>query len=147
MQLNIYFYFRSRCSINTNKVSFNRTLRFSLPNVTVIKFTVHYQTQLQSKFKGTFDSCLFPTVLRTQIFVLYYKMFRGHNNIVNGRLRNFLYKNGLYKTVCNSIRFCKRQNIENMSKGMTYRMRLALQLLYIDLFLMKQYNIRVNPYV
>ena len=30
-------------------------------------------------------------------------------------------KNGLYKKVCNVIRFRESQNNENMSKGMTYR--------------------------
>ena len=34
------------------------------PNTTVVEFTVHCQTQLQSKFKGTVDSCLFLTVIR-----------------------------------------------------------------------------------
>ena len=33
---------------------------------------------------------------------------------------------------------------ENMSMGMTYRTHSALQLLYFDLFLMKQY-IRIDP--
>ena len=32
-------------------------------------------------------------------------MFRGHKNIVYGGICNFLYKNGLYKNVCNGIRF------------------------------------------
>ena len=32
-------------------------------------------------------------------------MFRGHKNVVYGGLRNFPYKNGLYKNVCNVIRF------------------------------------------
>ena len=59
-----------------------------------------------------------------QIFVLYFKMFRGHDNIVNGRLRNFLYKNELNKNVCNVTRFLENQNNENMSKGMTYRTQL-----------------------
>ena len=40
-----------------------------------------------------------------QIFVLYFKMLWGHNNIVYGGPRNFLYKNGLYKNNCNVIRF------------------------------------------
>ena len=53
----------------------------------------------------------------------------------------FLYKNGLYKNICDVIRFHGRPNKENMSKGMTYRTHKALQLLYFDLFLMKQYDI------
>ena len=35
------------------------TLTLSLPNATVVEFTVHCQTRLQSKFTGTVDSCLF----------------------------------------------------------------------------------------
>ena len=72
-------------------------------------------------------------------------MFKGHNNIVYGGKRNFLYKNGFYKNLCNVIRFCgNKKHIENMSIGMTYRTHYALQLLYFDLFLMKQY-IKINP--
>ena len=40
------------------------SLTLSLPNSTVVKFTIHCQTQLQSKLKGTVDSCLFLTVIR-----------------------------------------------------------------------------------
>ena len=43
-----------------------------------------------------------------------------------------------------SLDFAVIKNIENMYMGMTYRTHLALQLLYFDLFLMKQY-IRVDP--
>ena len=39
-------------------------LNTSLTNATVVEFTVHYETQLQSKFKDTVDSCLFLTVIR-----------------------------------------------------------------------------------
>ena len=39
-------------------------LTLSLPNVTAVEFTVHCQTRLQSKFKGTVDGCLFLTVIR-----------------------------------------------------------------------------------
>ena len=62
-------------------------LTLSLPNETVVEFTVHCQTQLQSKFKGTVDSSLFLkiTVIRDANLCLYFKMFSGHNNIV----RNF----------------------------------------------------------
>ena len=34
-------------------------LTLSLPNATVVELIVHCQTRLQSKFKGTVDSCLF----------------------------------------------------------------------------------------
>ena len=43
-----------------------------------------------------------------------------------------------------SLDFAEIQNIENMSMGMTYRTHLALQQLYFDIFLMKQY-IRIDP--
>ena len=46
-----------------------------------------------------------------------------------------------------SLDFADVKNNENMSKGMTYRTHKALQLLYFYSFLMKQYNIRINPYV
>ena len=48
------------------------------------------------------------------------------------------------KMFVKSLDFAKMKNIENMSMGMTYRTHLALQLLYFDLFLMKQ-HIRINP--
>ena len=60
-----------------------------------------------------------------EIFVLYFKMFRGHNNIVYGKLCSFLYKNGLYKNVCDVIRFRGHQSNEKMSKGMTYRTQVS----------------------
>ena len=66
-------------------------------------------------------------------------MVMGHNTIVYGGLRNFLYKNGLTKNFVMSLDFAEIKNIENMSMGMTYRMQKAFQLLYFDLFLMKQY--------
>ena len=43
-----------------------------------------------------------------------------------------------------SLDFAEINNIENMSMGMRYRTHLARQLLYFDLFLVKQY-IRINP--
>ena len=39
-------------------------LTLSLPNATVVEFTVYCQTRLQSKFKGTVDGCLLLTVIR-----------------------------------------------------------------------------------
>ena len=39
-------------------------LTLSLPNATAVEFTVHCQTRLQSKCKGTFDRCLFLTVIK-----------------------------------------------------------------------------------
>ena len=78
-----------------------------------------------------------------QLFVLYFKMSRGHNCIVYGGIRNFLYKNGAYNFFVMSLDFAENKNIKNMSMGMTYRTHQALQLLYFDLFLMKQYT-RIN---
>ena len=43
-----------------------------------------------------------------------------------------------------SLDFAEIKTIENMSMGMTYRTYKAFQLLYFDLFLMKQYII-MNP--
>ena len=40
------------------------SLTLSLPNATVVEFTLHCQMRLQSKFKDTVDSCLFLTVIR-----------------------------------------------------------------------------------
>ena len=46
-------------------------LTLSLPNATVVEFTVHWQTRLQSKFKGTTDSCLFLTHIRDANFCVF----------------------------------------------------------------------------
>ena len=48
------------------------------------------------------------------------------------------------QSFCNVLDFAEIKNIENMSMGMIYRMHLAVQLRYFDLFLMRQY-IRINP--
>ena len=50
----------------------------------------------------------------------------------------------LQKMFVMSLGFVEIKNIENMSMGISYRTHLALQLLYCDLFLMKQYN-GINP--
>ena len=44
-------------------------------------------------------------------------MFRGHNHIVYGGIRNFLYKNGLYKNVCNVIRIRGNQKYRKHVRG------------------------------
>ena len=75
-----------------------------------------------------------------QLFVLYFKMFKGHNSIVYGGMRNFLFMNGLWNFFVMSLDFAEIKNIEIMSMGITYRTHLALQLLYFDLFLTKQYQ-------
>ena len=72
-------------------------------------------------------------------------MFRGHYNIVYGKMRNFLYKNVFFtKIFVMSLNFTEIKNVKNMVMGMTYRTHYTLQLLYFDLFLMKRY-IRINP--
>ena len=53
----------------------------------------------------------------------------------------------LTKMFVMSLDLADVNNTENMSMGMIYRTRLALQLLCFDLILMKQYDIRINPYV
>ena len=40
-----------------------KNYKVSLPNATVVEFTVHCQTRLKSKFKGTVDSWLHLTVI------------------------------------------------------------------------------------
>ena len=70
-------------------------------------------------------------------------MFRGHNSIGYGGLRNFLYKNGVYKLFCNVIRFRGNQKYRKHVHGDDIQGALALQLLYFD-FMMKQ-HIRINP--
>ena len=62
---------------------------------------------------------------------------------------NFCMRVDFTKIFVKSLDFVDVKNIDNMSKGTTYRTHYVLQLLYIlffDLFLMKQYNIRINPY-
>ena len=44
-------------------------------------------------------------------------MSMGHNNIVYGGLRNFLFKNGLYKNVFNVIRFRGNQKYRKHVPG------------------------------
>ena len=99
----------------------NCCLTLSLPNATVVEITVHCQTQLQSKFIDTIDSCQILTVVREKRFVLYYKMLRQHNNIVYGGLRNFCTRMEFTKKIVMSLDFAEIENNENMSKGMTYR--------------------------
>ena len=44
-------------------------------------------------------------------------MFREHNYIVYGGVRNFLYKNGLCKQFCNVIRFRVNQKYQKHVHG------------------------------
>ena len=56
------------------------------------------------------------------MFVLYFEMFRGHNNVIYGDTRNFLHKNGFTELFVMSLDFAEIKNIENMSVGMACRM-------------------------
>ena len=89
-------------------------LPLSLPNATVVEFTVHCQTRLQS---STVDSCLFLTVIGDANISPYFKMFRGHNYIVYDGRCKFLYKNGFYKNVYNVIRFRGNQKYRKHVHG------------------------------
>ena len=90
----------------------------SLPNATVVVFTIHCQTRLQSKFKGTVDSCLFLTVIRdATLCSLFQQMFMGHNNNIYGGLSKFLYKNGFYKKVFKVIEFRGNQKYRKHVRG------------------------------
>ena len=53
------------------------TLTLSLPNATVVEFTVHCQMRLQSKIKGTVDSCLLLTVIRDANLCSLFQNVRG----------------------------------------------------------------------
>ena len=52
-------------------------LTLSLPNATVVEFNVHCQTRLQSKCKGTVDTCLFVTVIRDANFCSLFQNVQG----------------------------------------------------------------------
>ena len=54
----------------------------------------------------------------------------------------FCTKMDFLKKILMSLDFAEIKNIENMSMGMTYRTHKALQLLYFDLFLIKQYILK-----
>ena len=72
-------------------------------------------------------------------------MFRGHKNIVYGGIRNFLYKNGHYKNVCNVIRFRGNKKYRKHVRGDDKQDALSSSTaIFFYLFLLKQY-IRINP--
>ena len=52
-------------------------LTLSLPNATVVEFTVHCQARLQSKSRGTVDSCLFLTVIRDANLCSLFQIVQG----------------------------------------------------------------------
>ena len=56
-------------------------LTLSLPNATVVEFTVHCQTRLQSRFNGTGDSCLFLTVTKDANLCSLFQNVTGHDNM------------------------------------------------------------------
>ena len=98
----------------------SNALTLSLPNATVVEFTIHCQTRLQSKFKGTVDSCLFNRYKELNclffiskcsgdIIVLYIEV----NAIFCTRME--------FSFFVMSLDFAEIKNIENMSMGMAYR--------------------------
>ena len=64
-------------STDGQQTDFGRKLTLSLPNATVVEFTVHCQTRLQAKFKGTVDSCLFLTVIRNATLCSLFQNVQG----------------------------------------------------------------------
>ena len=119
-------------------------LTHSLPNATVVEITVHCQTRLQSKFKGTVDSCFFNRY-RGRKYFFFISKFSGDIIISYMKVDAiFCTRIDFTSMLVMSLDFAEIKNIENMSMGMTYRTHFALQLLYFDLFLMKQ-HIRINP--
>ena len=82
-------------------------LKTCLNTFAVVEFTVHCQTRLQSKFsKGTVYSCLFFNRYKGHTSLFYISKCSG--DIIISYMEdyaNFLYKKGLYKNVCNVIRF------------------------------------------
>ena len=90
-------------------------LTLSLRNATVVELTIRCQTRrLQSKFKGTIDSCLFLTVIRDANLCSLFKMLRGHNNIVCGILCTRM---DFTKNICNVIRFRGNKKYRKLVHG------------------------------
>ena len=117
------------------------SLTLSLPNATVVEFTVHRQAQLQSKliavyfngYKGRNSLFFFISKCSGDIMISYMEAYAI-----------FCTRMDFQKMFVMSSDFAEIKNIENMSMVMTYRTHVALKLLYFDFFLMKQY-IRINP--
>ena len=55
------------------------------------------------------------------MFVLYFKMSRGHNNIIYGRIPIFYTRIDFIEMFIMSLDFVAVKNNENMSKGMKNR--------------------------
>ena len=90
-------------------------LTLSLPNVTVVKFTVHCQTRLQSKFKVTVDS----VIRDTNLFI---SKCSGYIIILNMEVYAiFCTRKEFTKKFAMSLDFAEIKNIKNMSIRMTYR--------------------------
>ena len=67
-------------------------LTLSLPNATVVEFTVHCQTRDYSRnLQKRCIAVCFNNLYRMQLFALYLKLSRGHNSIIHvyRNLRNF----------------------------------------------------------
>ena len=52
-------------------------LTLSLPNATVVEIIFTAKMRLQSKFKGTVDSCLFLTVIRDAYLCFLFQNVQG----------------------------------------------------------------------
>ena len=103
------------------------SLTLSLQNATVVEFTVHCQTRLQS-FKGTVDS-------RYKGSKSLFFISKCSGDIIISYMEEY--------TI-----FCTRMELTSKSvMSLDFADALTLQLLYFDSFLMKQYIIRINPYV
>ena len=112
------------CSMIANCISYLNCLTPSLPNATVlvVELTVHCQTRLRLKFKGTVDSCLFFDRYKGRKSLFF--ISKCSSDIILSYmedLRNFLYKNGLYKNVFMSLDFADVKTMKICPRGMTYR--------------------------
>ena len=93
-------------------------LTLSLPNATVVEFTVHCQTRLQSKFKGTADTCLFLIVIRDSDLCLFISKCSGY--IILSYIDVFaIFRTRMVfaKNICNVIRFRGNQKYRKHVHG------------------------------
>ena len=94
-----------------------------MPNVTVVELPFAAKRDYSRNIEAQFDSCLFLSIKRTQLFVIYFRMFRGHNIIYGGIIYAiFCTRMDFTKFFVMSIDFAEIKNIENMSIGMIYKM-------------------------
>ena len=108
---------------NLDVLTLLQGLTLSLQNATLVEFTVHCpKTRLQSKFKGTVDSCLFLTVIRAANLCSLFQKCSG--DIIISEMEVcaiFCTRMDFTKMFVMSLDFAEFKNIENMFMGMTYR--------------------------